>query len=73
MRQFYLERTEDVSGVSGTGRVAVGVQLPSGKGVLEWCVEGIEPTIAIYDNIGVVERVHGHKGKTLVRWTAPRQ
>lgn len=68
MRQFYLERYEDVSGVSGIGRVAVGVQFPSGKIVLEWCVEGIEPTIAVYDNIGVVERVHGHNGKTVVRW-----
>lgn len=68
MRQFYLERKEDVSGVSGIGKVAVGVQFPSGKIVLEWCVEGIEPTIAVYDNIGVVERVHGHNGKTLVCW-----
>jgi hypothetical protein len=36
LRVFQLMRDEDVSGVSGVGRVAVGVVFPSGKVVLEW-------------------------------------
>ena len=67
MDQFHLVRSEDVSGISGTGVVAKGVRLPSGKIALEWCTE-ITPTIGIYDNIEIVEQVHGHGGKTVVRW-----
>src|SRR6266851_3942410 len=36
LRVFQLLRDEDPSGVSGVGRVAVGVVFPSGKVVLEW-------------------------------------
>ena len=36
LRVFHLLRDEDPSGVSGVGRVAVGVVFPSGKVVLEW-------------------------------------
>jgi len=36
LRMVQLMRDEDPSGVSGVGRVAVGVVFPSGKVVLEW-------------------------------------
>src|SRR5215472_7700884 len=64
MRVFDLMRDEDISGVSGIGRVAVGVVFPSGKVVLEWL--GSHRTFGIYDNLADVERIHGHGGKTRV-------
>jgi len=66
MRRFYLERLEDVSGVSGTGIVAYGVTLPSGAVVLEWHTKFV--TRAFYNNIEEVIAIHGHDGKTLLRW-----
>ena len=64
MRLFELMRDEDISGVSGVGRVAVGVVFPSGKVVLEWL--GSHRTFGIYDNLADVERIHGHGGKTRI-------
>lgn len=67
MRQFYLERYIDESGVSGTGIVACGVILPSGRVVMEW-VTGIA-SLGVYDSVDEVETVHGHGGKTRVVFT----
>jgi hypothetical protein len=64
LRVFNLMRDEDVSGVSGVGRVAVGVVFPSGKVVLEWL--GSDTTFGIYDKLDHVERIHGHGGKTRI-------
>ena len=64
LRVFHLMRDEDVSGVSGVGRVAVGVVFPSGKVVLEWL--GLDMTFGIYDKLDHVERIHGHGGKTRI-------
>ena len=66
MRLFYLERKEDVHGISGTGIVAVGVVLPSGRCVLEWL--GAEVTETIFENIEQITRIHGHNGATLVKY-----
>ena len=62
LRVFQLWRDEDVSRVSGVGRVAVGVVFPSGKVVLEWL--GSVTTFGIYDKLDHVERIHGHGGKS---------
>lgn len=64
LRPFQLMRDEDVSGVSGVGRVAVGVVFPSGKVVIEWL--GSDTTFGIYDKLDHVERIHGHDGKTRI-------
>lgn len=63
---FYLYRRRDVSGVSGTGVVAVGVVLPSGKAVLEWCSRW--PTVTLFHSIDQILRIHGHGGETEVRY-----
>ena len=63
-KEFYLKRIEDESGVSGTGIVARGVVLPSGKAVLEW--QTFHTSLCIYQNIQDVEAIHGHHGKTLL-------
>ncbi len=65
MKCFYLWRTEDESGVSGTGRVAQGFIADNGKVSLFWLSE--HPSVTIYDNIGEVKAIHGHAGKTEVR------
>lgn len=61
-KPFYLVRLEDASGVSGTGRVAQGCVLDNGKAVLTWLSE--HPSVTVYDNIGEVQAIHGHEGKT---------
>jgi hypothetical protein len=66
MRNFYLNRTTDVSGVSGTGRVAQGTQFDNGKVALCWLTS--TSSIAIYDSIEHVEVIHGHNGVTEVEW-----
>jgi len=62
MKIFYLNRTEDESGVSGTGRVAQGFIFDNGKVCVTWLSE--HPSVTIYDNIGDVRAIHGHAGKT---------
>lgn len=62
IKNFYLKRNEDESGVSGTGIVAVGVILPSGHCVLEWLT--FTSSIAIYKSINDLIEIHGHNGKT---------
>jgi hypothetical protein len=66
MRQFYLERQEDVSGVSGLGRVAEGCQFHNGWVALTWYGEHL--SLYWYPDMATVERLHGHQGRTLVAW-----
>jgi hypothetical protein len=66
MKVGYLVRTEDESGVSGTGRVAQVVISDTGKVVVFWL--GEHPSIIHYDNVGEVRAVHGHQGKTDIKW-----
>ena len=68
IREFYLERLEDASGISGTGIVARGVALPSGKMVLEWITNKAPISQAFYDSPEALLEIHGHDGKTLLRW-----
>ena len=63
---FYLNRTEDESGISGTGRIAQGCIFDNGKVALTWLSE--HPSVTIYDNIGEVHAIHGHGGKTVVEF-----
>ena len=62
MKIFYLNRTEDESGVSGTGRVAQGFIFDNGKVCVTWLSE--HPSVTVYDSIGEVRAIHGHAGKT---------
>lgn len=66
MRRFHLVRSEDESGVSGTGVVAEGVQFKSGRCVMQWLVAG--QSMSIYDSIAILQDIHGHEGKTVVEW-----
>jgi hypothetical protein len=65
-RRFLLIRHEDQTGVSGTGVVAEGVQFSSGKCVIAWISK--YPSYALYDSIDVLEKIHGHDGRTQIHW-----
>lgn len=68
-RRFVLFRVEDVSGCSGTGVVADGVQFPDGVVALRWRPGPVgRPTTAVHADIASVEAVHGHGGRTHVVW-----
>lgn len=66
IRPFYLHRAVDASGISGKGRVAVGVLMPSGKAVLEWGSRW--KTVTVFQSIDQVIRIHGHGGDTVFVW-----
>jgi len=66
MRNFLLRRKEDISGVSGTGVVAEGVEFDNGKIAMCWL--GTFHTVEVADNIHTIEEIHGHKGTTTVEW-----
>lgn len=63
-RLFVLQRTEDVSGTSGLGVVAEGVEFSDGTCVLHWISQ--YHTIETCANLHVVEQIHGHEGRTKV-------
>lgn len=64
MRRFYLERSEDHSGVSGVGIVAEGVVFSSGYVALTWLSH--LDCKAFYHSVDVMIRIHGHEGKTKI-------
>jgi hypothetical protein len=66
MRRFQLDRSHDVSGVSGTGIVADGVAFPDGSCVVRW--RGDTPSTVIWPDLENVLQVHGHNGATRIRW-----
>jgi hypothetical protein len=75
VRTFTLQRGHDVTGISGTGTVAEGVQFSDGTVVLRWLRAGtsrpdhVRPTTVIHDDITSVVGLHGHDGATEVIWT----
>lgn len=64
IRTLHLERDEDVSGISGTGIVAYGVEFPDGSVVLRWDTK-VRSTV-FYDSIQDVETITGHGGRTRI-------
>lgn len=66
MRRFQLHRVEDVTGVSGTGIVAEGVQFSDGSVAMKWLSE--KPSTVMHDSIDNVQAIHGHGGSTKIFW-----
>lgn len=62
---FILFRDEDVSGVSGIGKVAEGVVFSDDKVALRW-VAGDHRSTVIWDSLESVEKIHGHDGRTRI-------
>lgn len=67
-RPFVLDRQVDVTGVSGSGVVAQGVEFADGVVALRWV--GKWPTSVVFHEHGSasVEHVHGHGGQTRIVW-----
>lgn len=65
MRTFVLVRDHDVSGVSGLGVVAEGVEFSDGRVALRWQTGDNRSTV-VWDNIESVEAIHGHQGSTRI-------
>lgn len=66
-RRFVLRRSVDVTGVSGTGDVAEGVEWSDGTVALRW--RGRWATTVVWDyGLDALLAVHGHNGSTVVRW-----
>lgn len=68
MRRFELHRDEDVSGISGTGRVAEGIEFTDGTVALRWLGEWPVTTNHHDRGIDSVWALHGHNGKTRIVW-----
>jgi len=66
MKTFKLVRKEDISGVSGCGDIAEGVQWDDGQVTICWLSK--YHSIAIFDNILCLEKIHGHEGSTEIIW-----
>lgn len=64
MRKFHLYREVDVSGTSGTGIVAEGVEFTNGMCALSWLSS--MHCVNIYANAKTIEQVHGHDGATRI-------
>ncbi|MGW0993491.1 hypothetical protein ACWD5V_09305 [Streptomyces sp. NPDC002523] len=64
-RLFVLRRDRDITGVSGAGDVADGVQWADGTVVLRWRER---PSTAVWDSLELMLSVHGHDGATRVVW-----
>lgn len=76
-RRFRLIRTQDLTGMSGTGIVAEGVEFTDGTVVVRWLdrgvsdvnrERGVKPTTVVHPDIQSVEALHGHNGATEVDW-----
>lgn len=77
MRRFKVVRDQDITGISGTGVVAEGVEFSDGSVVMRWLdidhnsanyKRGVRPTIVIHESITSVEALHGHNGATHVEF-----
>ncbi len=62
MKLFHFYRSEDQTGISGTGLVAEGVQLTNGWCVLRWMTH--HSSLCFYQSLEQVRAIHSHGGKT---------
>jgi hypothetical protein len=66
VRRFELVRDQDVSGVSGVGIVAEGVQFHDGQVSVSWF--GAHHCVSVWPHIDDVTAIHGHGGLTRIVW-----
>ena len=76
-RRFLLVREVDVTGISGLGAVAEGIEFSDGQVALRWLApyiadthkeRGVRPTTVIHESVQSVEALHGHNGATRIEW-----
>lgn len=64
--RFQLVRHSDSTGLSGTGIVAEGIRFRDGQCVYRWLTA--PGTTQIAEQWQDIEHIHGHNGKTSIRW-----
>lgn len=67
VRRFELHRDVDVSGVSGIGVVAEGIEFSDGTTVIRWTA-GEHRSTVVWPDLHSVEVIHGHGGATRIHW-----
>ena len=65
-KRFVVHREVDVSGVSGTGYVAEGIQFHDGQVVVSWF--GKQHIFECPKDLETWLSVHGHAGATTIQW-----
>jgi len=73
MRRFYIQRDEDISETSGTGKVAEGIEWSNGKITLTWLSE--YESYEFHQSATALEKIRTHKGKqasTKIVWIDPK-
>ncbi len=63
VRFWALDRDEDVSGISGSGRIAYAIQLATGV-LLVWDTDWV--TVDWRPDMATLEAIHGHGGATRI-------
>lgn len=64
-----MVRTEDETGISGTGVVAEGVEFLDGRVVIRWQTHGdSHHSTVVWDSIEDALAIHGHGGKTTLHF-----
>lgn len=71
MRRFILCRDDDVSGLSGIGHVAEGVEFWDGTCAMHWRTKIRSTTV--YANVRDLNAIHSHEGKTTIKWLDPEE
>lgn len=66
MRTFTVIRLQDVSGVSGIGQIAEGVEFHDGQVAVSWF--GEHHILEVSKDINTWLAVHGHGGLTEIEW-----
>lgn len=66
MKRFLLQRYEDVTGASGVGIVAEGVEFTDSTVAVRWRSDN--PSTVLWPNIDSAMQVHSHDGKTELAW-----
>lgn len=69
IRRFHFVRSEDLSGVSGTGVVGEGAEFSGGKVAFTWLSH--MGAVTTYDNMKTFMAIHGHEGRGQVEWLDP--
>lgn len=69
LRRFQLVRREDLTGCTGCGVVAQGVEFGDGSVVMRWLVS--PPSTVVRASVAEVVQVHGHEGRTELEFLDP--
>lgn len=67
-RLFNVIRIKDISGVSGCGKVAVGVEFDTRQVVVNWICRKGKETLEIHKDIDCFIEIHGHNGATKIEY-----